>query len=107
MHLLSQDWKKENMAEKESVHTKIEEPTALEKFCIEGGRAYAWFVFIGSMVYAQALFFDFTYLDDDILVLRNFHFISHISNILKAFQTDVFVGGSSNLYYRPLIPCLL
>lgn len=91
------------MAEKESVNTKIEEPRSLERFFVEGRRAYGWFVFTGLMVYAQTLFFDFTELDDDILVLRNFHFLSHISNVLKTFQTDVFVGGSSNIYYRPLM----
>jgi hypothetical protein len=95
--------RKKNMAEKEKINTKIEEPKSLERVFVERRRAYAWFVFTGLAVYAQTLFFDFTDLDDDILVLRNFHFISHISNLLKAFQTDVFVGGSSNIYYRPVM----
>lgn len=91
------------MVEKEGVNTNIEEPKSWERFFVEGRRACAWFVFIGLMVYAQTLFFDFTDLDDDILVLRNFHFLSHISNLLKSFQTDVFVGGSANIYYRPVM----
>jgi hypothetical protein len=84
-------------------NSKIEEPKSLERFFVEGRRAYAWLLFIGVIVYGQTLFFDFTNFDDDILVLRNFSFLSDFSNILKAFQADVFIRGSSNIYYRPLM----
>jgi hypothetical protein len=91
------------VANKKNFHTKIEEPKSLERFFVEGRRAYAWFVFTGLIVYAQTLFFDFTHFDDDILVLRNFHFISDISNFFRAFTTDVFLRGTSEAYYRPLM----
>jgi hypothetical protein len=81
----------------------IEAPTFLEKFPREGHRPYISLVVIGFIVYAHSLFFGLTHLDDDILVLRNFHFISDISNFFKAFQTDVFLGGASDVYYRPMM----
>jgi hypothetical protein len=60
-------------------------------------------VVVGFIVYAHALFFGFIHYDDDILILKNFPFISNISNFFKAFGTDVFVGGSFVGYYRPLM----
>lgn len=81
----------------------IEEPTFLERLLLEGVRPYISLVVIGFIVYGQTLFFGLTHSDDDILVLRNFHFISNLSNFFKAFQTDVFLGGASDVYYRPLM----
>jgi protein O-mannosyl-transferase len=88
---------------KRSTPLTIEEPTFLERLLLEGFRPYISLVVIGFIVYGQALFFGLTHSDDDILVLRNFHFISNLSNFFKAFQTDVFLGGASDVYYRPLM----
>jgi len=88
---------------KRSTPLTTQEPTLLEKIFINRYRPYISLVVIGFIVFAQCLFFDFTHLDDDVLVLRNFHFISDTSNFFKAFQTDVFWGGASDVYYRPMM----
>jgi protein O-mannosyl-transferase len=88
---------------KRSTPLTMGEPQFLEKFLMGWYRPSVSLVVIGFIIYAQSFFFDFTHLDDDILVLRNFHFISDISNFFKAFQTDVFLGGASDVYYRPMM----
>ena len=55
-------------------------------------------------VYAQTLNFNFTYLDDNTLILNNYRFISNIGNFFKTFGQDVFHGsGADAFYYRPFL----
>jgi len=55
-------------------------------------------------LYGQAVFFGFSYLDDNTLILDNFRFISDPSNILETFKQDVFhVPGEDAFYYRPFL----
>ncbi len=53
-------------------------------------------------LYAKTLFFDYTFLDDNVLVADNFWFISTLSSVPKAFTTDVFLT-TSEAYYRPFL----
>jgi len=56
------------------------------------------------LVYFRSLFFNFTYLDDNVLILDNIFFLKNINNISKAFQLEVFhVLHSSAAYYRPML----
>jgi len=56
------------------------------------------------LVYLRTLFFGYTYLDDNALVLDNQIFLRHLSNIIPAFGVDVFhVLHSATVYYRPLL----
>lgn len=67
-------------------------------------RPYAAIVTVGSALYFKTLFFGFTYLDDNVLILKNFHFLSSLSNLPQAFRQDVFHalhGGAA--YYRPIL----
>jgi len=67
-------------------------------------RPYLWIAAICLLLYFKALFFNFTYLDDNNLILDNFYFIRNISNIAAAFGQDVFRQISSlAFYYRPLL----
>jgi len=59
---------------------------------------------LGFILYFQAFFFDFSYLDDNVLILGNAHFLSNFSNILQAFQMDVFNSIKDlAVYYRPIL----
>ena len=59
---------------------------------------------VGFILYGRALSFGFTYLDDNVLVLNNQTFLTNWSNIIPAFEQDVFhLFDHSASYYRPLL----
>lgn len=59
---------------------------------------------IGFLLYLKSIFFDFTYLDDNNLILENQYFLSNIANIYNSFFIDVFNSvNTSAFYYRPLL----
>lgn len=67
-------------------------------------RPYLWIVTLGVLVYFRSLFFDFTYLDDNVLILDNLFFIKDLGNILRLFTMEVFhVLHASAAYYRPML----
>ncbi len=57
----------------------------------------------GFFLYFKTLFFDLTYLDDNVLVLDNFQFIKRLGNIGAAFGRDAFLNTVNTAYYRPLL----
>jgi hypothetical protein len=42
-----------------------------EKIFLKGRRPYFWIVLLVFLIYFQTLFFNFTYFDDDLLILNN------------------------------------
>lgn len=59
---------------------------------------------LGFVVYARSLFFDFTYFDDNVLILDNLPFLQDVRNIGTAFTMEVFhILHGSAAYYRPLL----
>ena len=63
-----------------------------------------WILFIVFVIYLPTLFFDFTYFDDNTLILNNITFLRNLGNIFAAFQMDVFhLPQHSASYYRPLL----
>ena len=63
------------------------------------------FYFIGAVIlalYARTILFNFTYMDDNVLVLVNKFFLKDLRNILAAFRSDAF-GREIGHYYRPLL----
>lgn len=72
------------------------------KIFLKSWRPFVWLILIGFLVYGQTLFFDFTYFDDDILIINNQGFIRNMSNILQTFKEDVFISPF-NIYYRPIL----
>lgn len=64
---------------------------------------YLLIILIGFLLYFKTIFFDFTYLDDNVLILDNYRFLSNLSNIFQAFRQDVFYNPYSGAYYRPIL----
>lgn len=65
---------------------------------------YFTIISLGLFIYIKTLFFSYTYLDDNVLILDNYRFIKNLSFIPQSFITEVF--HSSHLgaaYYRPLL----
>ena len=65
---------------------------------------YILIILVGFLVYFPALFFNFTYLDDNILIMDNYNFLHKFSNIFTAFkQHAFFMTSGPDAYYRPLL----
>lgn len=69
---------------------------------LSGFRPYLFFLLIGAALYGRVVFFDFTYLDDNALIIDNHSYISDVSNIGKIFSSDVFLSTNRN-FYRPIL----
>jgi protein O-mannosyl-transferase len=54
------------------------------------------------LLYVQIVPFGFSYLDDKMIILDNYHFIGSISNTFKAFTTGSFIGIQGDTYFRPI-----
>jgi tetratricopeptide (TPR) repeat protein len=64
---------------------------------------YLALIFFGFLLYYQTLFFSFTYLDDNKLILDNQAILNQVS-LSQIFTSDVFFSGIENsFYYRPLL----
>ena len=74
----------------------------MESIFKEKRYAYYLIAVVVIALYAKAVFFDFTYLDDNILVLVNRYFLKDLGNIIKAFRFDAF-GREFGYYYRPML----
>lgn len=67
-------------------------------------KPYVFIIVIGTLLYSQTLFFDFTYLDDNVLILDYQYFMRNLSNIGQAFKQDVFhVLHVESHFYRPIL----
>lgn len=73
-----------------------------ERLFLEGRRPYLWIAAAAIILYAKSLSFGYTFLDDNILILRDYAFLKEIANIVPAFFRKVFYG-SYLPYYRPLL----
>jgi hypothetical protein len=63
---------------------------------------YLVLIILGLALYARTIFFDFSYLDDNALILENYPIISQVKNVGAIFSNDVFFS-SDKFYYRPLL----
>jgi hypothetical protein len=64
---------------------------------------YFWFLLLAFFLYLPSLFFDFSYFDDNVLILDKLFFLKNIGNFFRIFQQDVFYLSSSGSYYRPIL----
>jgi hypothetical protein len=65
---------------------------------------YAGICLLGVALYARSLFFEFTYFDDNVLILDNLPFLQDLRNVFSAFTMEVFhILHGSAAYYRPLL----
>lgn len=76
--------------------------TGEEASFLRGFRPFLILLVIGLALYGRTIFFGFTYLDDNTLILDNYPLISEVKNIGMLFSNDVFFSGDRN-YYRPLL----
>lgn len=74
----------------------------IEKNILFGKRPYFLIAALIFIVYFPALFFNFTYLDDNNLILEHAGFLSHFLNIFESFRQDVFLSYA-DAYYRPIL----
>lgn len=64
---------------------------------------YLFLIVFGFLLYYQSLFFSFTYLDDNQLILTNQGILKQ-GGVLNIFTSDVFFSAIGNgFYYRPLL----
>ena len=73
---------------------------------LDSWHPFAWFVLIGFSIYAQSLFFGFSYLDDNVLIVDHIHFLKNLVNFPKLFGQDIFFGQHPypyTMYYRPVL----
>ena len=69
-----------------------------------GKKAYYWIIGLSVLVYFRSLFFGFTYLDDNALILDSLFFLTDLSNFFRVFTMEVFtVSHSFAAYYRPML----
>lgn len=78
----------------------------LEKFknyqWLRSWRPYFVIFVFGFLLYSQTLFFNYTYLDDQDLILNKQEILSSFKNIPEIFSSDAFLS-SNRFYYRPLL----
>ena len=68
------------------------------------GFVLLWFAITAFLLFGQSLGYDYTYLDDQSLVLNSMNRISHMSYIPETFKEDAFHSPPGNrFYYRPLL----
>jgi len=63
------------------------------------------FIVISILVifsYIKVFNFDFSGLDDKLLLITNFDFFKDLSNIPAAFETDAFIKDLNSPFYRPI-----
>ncbi|MBN2000737.1 tetratricopeptide repeat protein [candidate division KSB1 bacterium] len=54
-------------------------------------------------VYSKSVFYDYTFLDDNALILDKYFFNKDLSNIGHSFSRDVFLNYSDQVFYRPVL----
>jgi protein O-mannosyl-transferase len=63
---------------------------------------YLFIAFFAFIVYGQTIFFDYSYNDDDIMILHNTKLQNEYGNIKMAFKTDAWFREKQIELYRPL-----
>jgi len=81
---------------------KREQKSGVVGTILVGRRPYIIIALVGFLLYFKTLFFGFTFLDDNQLILGNFYFLRDFTNFFRAFGEDVFLSPL-DAYYRPLL----
>ncbi len=69
---------------------------------LQSWRPYFIIFSVGFLLYGQTLFFSYTYLDDQSLILEKQEILTDFRNLADIFSSDAFMSGSRS-YYRPLL----
>lgn len=90
--------------QKQSATNKPKTLVFIETFLLKGLKPYFWLASTGFILYFQTLFFGYTYLDDNTLIMDHQFFLKNFWNIFLAFTQEVFhILHTSAAYYRPLL----
>lgn len=79
----------------------------VDKLFLKTFRPYLWIIAVGCLLYFRALFFGFTYLDDQVAILDGQNALKNIFNVFHVFHQIIFPTFGD--FYRPLavIPYIL
>ncbi|MDR3583187.1 MAG: glycosyltransferase family 39 protein [Candidatus Pacebacteria bacterium] len=70
---------------------------------LESWRPYFWIALAILAVYVPTLFYGIVYLDDNVLVIRDYAFNQNLGNIFQAFCEDIFRSpAGAGSFYRPI-----
>ena len=87
-----------------SAKSKLSEPVPENAWYMGNRMILFWIALIGFVLFGQTIGFNYTYLDDQTLILGNLEKLSQGSYIKKAFTEDVFHAGTGRgYYYRPVL----
>lgn len=76
----------------------------LRKFLHSSTFTYLVLTILVIALFGKAIFFKFTYLDDNVLLVQRVPFLNSFANIIKSFQEQVFyLGAGGSSYYRPVL----
>jgi len=79
---------------------KIMLPEKCKNIFLSSWFSYLLIIFLGSLIYFKSLFFDFTYLDDNVWILDYQWFLKNIHNCFHLFTHPDFISKS---FYRPVL----
>ncbi|MFA4844505.1 MAG: tetratricopeptide repeat protein [Candidatus Margulisiibacteriota bacterium] len=79
----------------------------IDRIFLRSFRPYLWIMAVGLLLYFRALFFGFTYLDDNVVILDSQNALKNIFNIFHVFS-QIIVPAFGD-FYRPVavIPYIL
>ncbi len=76
----------------------------IDRLFLKAWRPYGWLSLAAFLLYCRSLFFAFTYLDDNALILDNYRYLRDFPGLLLgAFRQDVFHLHDGGAFYRPLL----
>jgi protein O-mannosyl-transferase len=74
---------------------------------IQSKYVYLLIIILGMSLYGKSIFFDYTFVDDHIILEINKEYLQHLTNIPKIFTTDFLLTiPNPYVYYRPLVNLL-
>lgn len=68
-------------------------------YLFSGWRPYAILLAVGCLLFSPIIWYQYAYLDEDVLIIKNFDQIKNLSNIIRAFETPYAIQE----YYRPFV----
>ncbi len=76
---------------------------SIDKIFLKKYQPYIWLIGLGLLLYLPIIWFDFIYLDDNVLILRDIRTLTDLGNIAQIFKQGVFnILHTGDTYYRPM-----
>jgi tetratricopeptide (TPR) repeat protein len=92
--------KKSSLKKKPTVTQKrlLSKSEYLTEYLSASWHPYALIILLGVLVFGRTIWFNYTYFDDDLIILKKIDSLSNLSTIFQSFKTLYF-----SAYYRPFI----